>query len=169
VFGVNAAACLFTRAMIEAMPDQRNGFFDERFYMYYEDVDVAFRSLLAGWDAWFVPSAIAYHMGSVSAKKKASSYSPRMVARNQSAVIVKNAPWPLVWRCLMPAAHGVLSFLRGVARDLGARAALRTAVSMTAGWLRLPLYARSRRHIQAARVLDTNYLLRIMRHDGILG
>jgi len=169
VFGVNAAACMYTRSMIEALPDQQNGFFDERFYMYYEDVDVSFRALITGWDAWSVPSAIAYHMGSVSAKMRASSYSPRMVARNLPAVIYKNAPARVVLASISPAIHGVVAFLRGVAHDLGARAALQTAISLVRGVARLPGYRDSRRRIQAVRVVDAAYLLRIMNNDGVLG
>jgi len=169
VFGVNAAACMYTRAMIEALPDQQNGFFDERFFMYYEDVDVSFRALITGWDAWSVPTAIAYHMGSVSAKMRASSYSPRMVARNMSAVIYKNAPARVVLASFSPAIHGVIVFLRGVHRDLGVRAALQTAVSLARGISRMPIYCESRRLIQAARVMDCSYILRIMNSDGILG
>ena len=169
VFGVNAAACMYTRAMIEALPDQQNGFFDERFYMYYEDVDVSFRALITGWDAWSVPTALAYHMGSVSAKMRASSYSPRMVARNLPAVIYKNAPLRVVLTSISPAIHGVVAFLRGVAHDLGALAAFQTAVSLLRGIGRLPRYRASRRRIQAARVVDASYLLRIMNNDGILG
>ena len=169
VFGVNAAACMYTRAMIESLPDRSNGFFDERFYMYYEDIDVSFRALICGWDAWFVPAAVAYHMGSVSAKKRSSGYSPRMVARNQSAMILKNAPWPVVLASLLPACRGVLSFLREVARNQGVSTAASTAASMVRGWTRLPLYLSSRRRVQAARVMDANYLLHIMNNDGILG
>jgi len=169
VFGVNAAACMYTRAMIEALPDQQNGFFDERFYMYYEDVDVSFRALITGWDAWSVPVALAYHMGSVSAKMRASSYSPRMVARNMPAMIYKNAPVRVVLASVSPAIHGVVAFLRGVFRDLGWRAALQTAVSLLRGIARLPIYRDSRRRIQAVSVIDPSYLLRIMNSDGVLG
>ncbi|WP_421921676.1 glycosyltransferase family 2 protein [Marinobacter salarius] len=39
-----------------------NGF-DERFFVYFEEVDVAKRSRLAGWDSWYLTEARAYHAG----------------------------------------------------------------------------------------------------------
>jgi len=169
VFGVNAAAALYSRAMIEALPDRGNGFFDERFFMYYEDVDVAFRALVTGWDAWFVPAAIAYHMGSASAKRLSSSFSVRMTARNLPAMVYKNAPWPVIRRSLLPAGRQLLVFLRAIAARQGLVVGLQTAAAAATGLARLPIYRSSRRRIQAARATDTDYLMRIFRNDGILG
>lgn len=39
-----------------------NGF-DERFFVYFEEVDVAKRSRLAGWDSWYLTEAQAFHAG----------------------------------------------------------------------------------------------------------
>lgn len=39
------------------------GGFDERFFVYFEEVDVARRSKLAGWDTWFLAEAKAFHAG----------------------------------------------------------------------------------------------------------
>ena len=39
-----------------------NGF-DERFFVYFEEVDVATRSRLAGWDSWYLTEAKAFHAG----------------------------------------------------------------------------------------------------------
>jgi len=169
VFGVNAAAAMYTRAMIEHLPDRRHGFFDERFYMYYEDLDVCFRALVAGWDAWFVPTALAHHMGSVSAKKRGSVYAMRMVARNQPAVAFKNAPAPVLARSALPAAVGELRFLRRIAQEFGTRAAVQVVGSLLVGVARLPLYAGSRMRVRAACRLDPEYLLRVMHHEGVLG
>jgi len=169
VFGVNAAAAMYSRAMIERLPDRRHGFFDERFYMYYEDVDVCFRALVAGWDAWFVPTALAYHMGSVSAKKRGSVFSLRMVARNQPAVAIKNAPAQVLARTMLPAVVGEARFLRDIAREYGTRAAAQVFGSLLVGLARMPLYVGSRLRVQAGRRIDPEYLLRIMHHDGLLG
>jgi GT2 family glycosyltransferase len=60
VFGVSGAAAIYRREMIEEI--SYNGmFFDEDFFAYKEDVDVAWRSQLFGWKAAYVPDAIAYH------------------------------------------------------------------------------------------------------------
>jgi len=60
IFGVSGAAAMYRRAMIEDVSD--NGqFFDEDFFAYKEDVDVAWRARHLGWKAVYVPSARAVH------------------------------------------------------------------------------------------------------------
>ena len=39
-----------------------NGYFDERFGMYYEDLDLCWRANKKGWKACYNPKAIAYHV-----------------------------------------------------------------------------------------------------------
>jgi len=169
VFGVNAAACMYTRAMIEALPDQRHGFFDQRFFMYYEDIDVSYRALLSGWDAWFVPDAVAYHMGSFSTKKRGSTYSLKMIARNTPVMAFKNTPTPVLWRSLPRIAYGFVKLLRVLAGRDGPLGAVKYATWYVQGLLRLPQFAASRRQILAAQVIEDDYLMRIFRQNGILG
>ncbi|GAC1584791.1 MAG: glycosyltransferase family 2 protein [Candidatus Elarobacter sp.] len=44
------------------------GMFDERFFLYHEEVDYAKRAHDAGWETWFVPSSEAVHEGMGSAR-----------------------------------------------------------------------------------------------------
>lgn len=60
VFGVSAAAALYRRLMVEDI-SINNQFFDEDFFAYKEDVDVAWRGRIAGWSAFCVPDAVAHH------------------------------------------------------------------------------------------------------------
>ena len=39
------------------------GVFDERFFLYHEEVDLAHRARDAGWETWFVPQSEAIHEG----------------------------------------------------------------------------------------------------------
>ena len=56
------------------------GTFDERFFLYHEEVDFAKRAADAGWETWYVPASEAVHEGmgsarghySVEARKQAS-------------------------------------------------------------------------------------------------
>ena len=169
VFGVNAAAAMFSREFIENQPDPDSYFFDERFYMYYEDVDVAYRALVAGYDSYFVPTALAYHMGSVSTKKRKKTYSSTMVARNQLAMIYKNTPVKVFLMSIPSLLFGVQSFVRQAREDFGPSGALRVVGSFILGLFRLPLYARSRRAIHIKSHMDSVYLMSIMHHDGIRG
>lgn len=60
VFGVSGAAAMYSRRMINDIV--LNGeFFDESFFAYKEDVDVAWRAALLGWEAYYDAGAIAYH------------------------------------------------------------------------------------------------------------
>jgi N-acetylglucosaminyl-diphospho-decaprenol L-rhamnosyltransferase len=44
------------------------GTFDERFFLYHEEVDLATRAAAAGWETWYVPSSRATHEGMGSAR-----------------------------------------------------------------------------------------------------
>jgi GT2 family glycosyltransferase len=57
VFGPCAGAALYRRAMLDEI-----GLFDEDFFIYMEDVDLAFRARLAGWQCMFIPSARVTHL-----------------------------------------------------------------------------------------------------------
>lgn len=61
VFGVNGAVAFFRRKMLEEIKDA-NGYFDSRFGMFYEDLDVAWRAARRGWRAYYLPFALAYHV-----------------------------------------------------------------------------------------------------------
>lgn len=57
VFGPCAGAALYRRKMLDEI-----GLFDEDFFLYMEDVDLAFRGRLAGWKCAYVPQAKVYHI-----------------------------------------------------------------------------------------------------------
>ena len=56
VFGPCAGAALYRKKMLDEI-----GLFDEDFFLYMEDVDLAFRGRLAGWKCIYVPEAVVYH------------------------------------------------------------------------------------------------------------
>jgi GT2 family glycosyltransferase len=50
--------------MLDDVALPTNGeFFCEDFFIYGEDHDLGWRSLLRGWECWYTPSAIGYHIG----------------------------------------------------------------------------------------------------------
>jgi GT2 family glycosyltransferase len=67
VFGVSGAAAVYRRAFIDAVSIDGE-FFDEDFFTYREDADVAWRGRLFGWRAMYVPDAIAFHVRKVTPK-----------------------------------------------------------------------------------------------------
>jgi GT2 family glycosyltransferase len=60
---VIGAAVGLRRAMLDEI-----GPFDERFFLYHEEVDLARRAATGGWETWFVPASEAVHEGMGSAK-----------------------------------------------------------------------------------------------------
>ncbi|OMC64293.1 glycosyl transferase [Paenibacillus odorifer] len=60
VFGVSGAAAMYSRRMIEDVSVDGE-FFDADFFAYKEDVDVAWRAQLFGWQGYYDAEAIGYH------------------------------------------------------------------------------------------------------------
>lgn len=60
VFGVSGAAVMYDRQLIDDV-SVAGLFYDEVFFAYKEDVDVAWRAQLLGWRAYYVADAVAYH------------------------------------------------------------------------------------------------------------
>jgi len=61
VFGATAAAALYRRQMIEDI-SLSGEFFDNDFFAYREDADVAWRAQLMGWKCLYAPYAKGYHV-----------------------------------------------------------------------------------------------------------
>jgi N-acetylglucosaminyl-diphospho-decaprenol L-rhamnosyltransferase len=59
---IGAALCIRRRLIDEIGP------FDERFFLYHEEVDFAKRAAAAGWETWYVPESEAVHEGMGSAR-----------------------------------------------------------------------------------------------------
>jgi len=66
ILGPSGAAGLFRLSALEKIavrprPEQKPQYFDERFFMYKEDCDLAYRLFLAGYESRLVPTALIYH------------------------------------------------------------------------------------------------------------
>jgi GT2 family glycosyltransferase len=85
VFGASACVAVYRRAMLEQL-----GGFDQRFFAYLEDVDLAWRARAAGWSCVYEPRAVAYHQGSASSRHgSATKYF--LVGRNRVWLLARNA------------------------------------------------------------------------------
>ena len=71
VFGVSGAAALLSRAFIDDMSIEGK-LFDERFFAYREDADLAWRGRMAGWKSLCVASAVAYHVRRVTPERRSA-------------------------------------------------------------------------------------------------
>jgi GT2 family glycosyltransferase len=60
MFGIDGAAMVVRRRALESIRFG-NEYLDENFFAHKEDHDISWRLRLAGWECWYVPSALAYH------------------------------------------------------------------------------------------------------------
>lgn len=103
VFGTSGAAAFYRREMLE---DIREGteFFDENFFAYREDVDLAWRAQWMGWQCIYVPEAIAYHERRVLPENRPSL--PGLINmhsfKNRFLLRVKNMDWGTYIRFFLP-------------------------------------------------------------------
>jgi len=86
VFGSCAGAALYRRSMLDEI-----GLFDEDFFLFMEDVDLAFRARLSGWKCMYVPTArvVHFHGGTAGFRSDLSIYYGN---RNLLWYVVKNFP-----------------------------------------------------------------------------
>ena len=94
VFGPCAAAGAYRRGPFQAL-----GGFDERFFCYVEDVDLAFRMRLSGGRCVQVASARVRHVGGGSGGR-GNPLSHYWGTRNRIWTFVKDMPGPLFWPLL---------------------------------------------------------------------
>ena len=98
VFGPSGCTAVYRRAALEKV-----GLLDEEFVTYYEDVDLNWRLLLAGYKCHYASEAVVYHVGNVTGQKLRES-SAFLSGRNRSLVLFKNLPWSLWLRFAVPLA-----------------------------------------------------------------
>lgn len=94
IFGPCAAAAMYDAKLLHEL-----GGFDEDFFCYCEDVDLAFRLRLRGERAIQIADAIVHHEGS-AITGVASYFSLYHSARNRLWTFVKNMPAPLIYLLL---------------------------------------------------------------------
>jgi GT2 family glycosyltransferase len=85
VFGACAGAALYRREAVLAV-----GGFDERYFAYLEDVDLALALRLAGWRCLYEP-AVAHHAGEGSSGELPGGHR-RLVTRNSVVLVAKWFP-----------------------------------------------------------------------------
>jgi GT2 family glycosyltransferase len=74
VFGVNGAVAFYRKALLDGLKVEVSAgvteYFDNDFSFFYEDLDMCWRAQNAGWKAYYIPSAIAYHVRGATARSE---------------------------------------------------------------------------------------------------
>ena len=71
VFGATGAACLYRHKMLDDIALDCE-YFDNDFFAYREDADLAWRAQLYGWKCLYTPKAVAYHVRHVLPEKRSA-------------------------------------------------------------------------------------------------
>lgn len=160
VFGVNAAACMISRAFIEKQPfgDQ---VLDKSFFMYLEDVDLVTRAVVMGWDNYLVPDARAFHMGSASSGKN-PGFSLYMTFRNNTGMLLKNFPIILIIRILPKLIRGDIETIITLRRQKRHGAIRKVLKGRLVGIIRMPLYILKRIKLSRYRKISREDLWNLM-------
>lgn len=90
IFSSCAGAALYRKSLLEEL-----GMFDDKFFAYMEDVDLAIRSKINGYHNLLCPEAVVYHIGSATSGSRYNEFKVRLAARNNVWVVYKNIPIPL--------------------------------------------------------------------------
>lgn len=85
VFGASGGAALYRRAMLDEL-----GGFDESFFAYLEDADLAWRARMRGWRCVYAPEAVAHHLYSATSGH-GSDFKYLHAGQNRMRLLAKNA------------------------------------------------------------------------------
>lgn len=124
------------------------GLFDESFWAYFEDVDWGLRAQLLGLRSWYVPTAVAYHMGGATTGGDRSPRYQLLHERNRIGLMAKDLPLPVLRRnarlLLVDQKNDLVAAVR--------QKRLRVFLHARLGAIRrLPRWLRDRRGIQRGR------------------
>jgi GT2 family glycosyltransferase len=103
VVGATGAAALYRRKMVEDVSVDGE-FFDEDFFAYREDADVAWRAQLLGWRCVYTPQAVAWHVRRVTPErfKELPDLINRHSIKNRFLMRAKNLSLPMYLRLFGP-------------------------------------------------------------------
>ncbi len=87
IFASCGGAAIYRRKVFETI-----GLFDEEHFAYLEDTDVGYRARIFGYENWYAPRAIVYHVGSGTTGSRYNHFKTRYSSRNNVYLIYKNMP-----------------------------------------------------------------------------
>ena len=87
IFSACAGAAIYRKKILEKI-----GYFDEEHFAYLEDTDIGYRARIYGYENWYAPKAIVYHVGSGTSGSRYNQFKIRYSSRNNIYLIYKNMP-----------------------------------------------------------------------------
>ena len=87
IFASCAGAAIYRKKIFDEL-----GYFDEEHFAYLEDMDVGYRARIYGYENWYAPDAMVYHVGSGTSGSRYNQFKIRYSSRNNIYLIYKNMP-----------------------------------------------------------------------------
>jgi GT2 family glycosyltransferase len=155
VFGASGGASLYRAEVFKDI-----GLFDEKFFAYFEDVDLSFRARLRGWRIVYSPKALVYHHVSATSSKL-GYFAIFQSAKNFWLVMVKNLPAKLI---LKYSPFIIYRYFRMMAGRL-VRGGMLTYIKGSLAFIKLLPYAlKERKKIQKSRKITVTELDKLIWH-----
>jgi GT2 family glycosyltransferase len=143
IFGACGGAALYRRTALDAV-----GLFYEPFFAFLEDVDWSFRARLAGIGCRYVPTAVAFHMGSATLGAGMTDFTRYHLTRNAIWLVLRDYPLSAFARWLPRLMRGQIGAMRDARRHDQLRVWLRAWRDALRG---APAALRDRRAVQRCR------------------
>ena len=88
IFSACGGAAIYRKKIMEKI-----GYFDEEHFAYLEDTDIGYRARIYGYENWYAPDAVVYHVGSGTSGSRYNHFKTRYSSRNNIYLIYKNMPF----------------------------------------------------------------------------
>lgn len=104
VFGASGAAMFIRQEAVKDISIDGQ-FLDEDFFAYRDDADVCWRTRLLGWEIYYVPDAVAYHVRRVlsSNRRETGPVINMHSVKNRFLMRIKNLTWDVFTKTFLPA------------------------------------------------------------------
>lgn len=115
IFAACAGAAIYRKKILDQI-----GLFDEEHFAYLEDVDIGYRARIYGYENWYAPEAVVYHVGSGTSGSRYNQFKTRYSSRNNVYLVYKNMPFLQILLNLPFLAAGfVVKFLFFAVKGMG--------------------------------------------------
>ena len=159
LLGPTGGLALYSRHLIETLTERHGSVFDERFFCYAEDTDLALRARLLGFNAAYLDQCVALHWGQASSGGGFSDFVLYHGIRNSIWTLIKN--FPMIWLIALSPLIVSLHMAIVVRHSLAGRRKVVWRLYRDA-FRGIPAMWRSRRIIQVSRVLSLSDFGRLL-------
>jgi GT2 family glycosyltransferase len=183
IFGPSGCACLYLREALEDVAYQKlqtatnsnndKEYFDEDYFCYYEDVDLAWRLRLRSWKSIYTPKAKVWHIHSATGVSF-SPFKALHIHRNQYYNLIKDFPFWFLVKGLLFMSYRYWLLMMSTLKGKGPSARLREKSSrfelmkiVFRSWWQIlaniPKLLRKRKFVQEKKMISSNEFGKLLR------